>query len=279
MANVGQAYAPEVTSIASKVWKSLKSIMFVSVILGLLTLNVLTLLNDAIHTMGYNALKAVLTSALPKAMSTRVLRASPTSVRKSEVKAATSLLAKENAKLIAANSTLKKSYAGLEQSHIALKTKHTNLENLSRKRAMATRSFTEKLAKRTARNISINAASVGAEAIPFAGAAIVIGVTAMDIRDACETMKDLNTLNVSDFGQEGVNHHRVCGQELPKMEVIKAGLVKNWRSVYQTASNTLRETGDAMTPQEPHLPSWGNTKGVLCEMFSSIPGICSKSQL
>ncbi len=277
MTNLGQSYAPEASSIASKVRKSLKSGLFISVIVGLLTLNVLTLLNDAIHTMGYNALKAVLASALPKAMSTRVLRTSPTNMRKNEVKAATSLLAKENASLIASNTTLKKSYAGLEQSHLALKAKHADLENLSRKRAMATRTFTERLTKRTARNISINAASVGAEAIPFAGAAIVVGVTAMDIKDACDTMKDLNTLNVSDFGQEGVDHNKVCGMEYPKMEEIKTGLQKNWRSVYQTASNTLREAGDAMTPQEPILPSWGNTKGILCEMFSSIPGICSKS--
>ena len=54
-------------SVFGALWRKSKTLLIISALLGLVSLNVLTLLNDAIHAAGYNALRAILVSALSDA--------------------------------------------------------------------------------------------------------------------------------------------------------------------------------------------------------------------
>ena len=45
----------------TKIWHIFKRLLIVTSMLGLMASNILTLVNDDIHTMGFNALKAMLT--------------------------------------------------------------------------------------------------------------------------------------------------------------------------------------------------------------------------
>ena len=52
-----------------------------------------------------------------------------------------------------------------------------------------------RVSARVARGAARNAGAVFAEAVPWVGAAAVIGFTALDLRDACATMEDLAALD------------------------------------------------------------------------------------
>jgi hypothetical protein len=74
--------------------------------------------------------------------------------------------------------------------------------------------------KRLAKGISRNLASIPSEAVPFVGIGVTLAMTTMDIYDACQTMKDFNTLLLA-MGQ-GEENPDLCGQRVPTREdVIK----------------------------------------------------------
>jgi hypothetical protein len=56
--------------------------------------------------------------------------------------------------------------------------------------------ITQRVGKRIAVGASRSASAVFAEAIPTVSMAVAVGVTAMELKDACETMKDLSELEL-----------------------------------------------------------------------------------
>lgn len=84
------------------------------------------------------------------------------------------------------------------------------------------------------------------------GIAVIIGVTAWDVKDSCETMKDLHKLNVAFNPETAIAPEAmdVCGLEVPtKAEVLKA---------IQSSPGTAWETAKKYVPDLPELnmPSW-----------------------
>ena len=69
----------------------------------------------------------------------------------------------------------------------------TQKAELSKTRVSA-KKIRSRLAERLTRNISINVGSLAAEAIPWIGITTIVGVTLMDVNDACNTMNDINEL-------------------------------------------------------------------------------------
>ena len=59
----------------------------------------------------------------------------------------------------------------------------------------AIQKISSRVSKRTARGALRNVATMPAEVLPFIGLGVVVGVTALEIKEACETMKDLDELN------------------------------------------------------------------------------------
>jgi hypothetical protein len=53
----------------------------------------------------------------------------------------------------------------------------------------------ERLARRTSRMIATNTSSMAIEAVPYAGAAAIVGVTFMEVRDACLTLADTREMS------------------------------------------------------------------------------------
>lgn len=101
---------------------------------------------------------------------------------------------------------------------------HAKNQKLAQKLEMTGKQAKETVAtvhKRLAKGISRNLASIPSEAVPFVGVGVTLAMTSMDIYDACQTMKDFNTLLVA-LGQ-GEERPDLCGQKVPtRDEVIKA---------------------------------------------------------
>jgi len=59
-------------------WGKLKTLMIVTSLLGLGSLNILTLVDDGVHAVGYNAIKVILASAITDEALSKMLGKSPT---------------------------------------------------------------------------------------------------------------------------------------------------------------------------------------------------------
>jgi hypothetical protein len=126
-------------------------------ILGLVSLNVLTLTNSRTHDFLYGMIDKL---PFPR------LKLDSPSKRYSK-------LAKENNRHL---NSLKKQ------------------KNQFNKKISKVKGISNKISKRLTLNISRNIAAIPAESLPYIGVASVIAVTIWDIKDACDTMKDLDEM-------------------------------------------------------------------------------------
>ncbi|WP_036253829.1 hypothetical protein [Methylobacter sp. BBA5.1] len=160
-------------------------LLFLAAVLGLGSLNVLTLVNDQAHTAGVSFLKTVLAPALAEATMSRLLSQSPT-----------------------------EKYSALEKSHKALESKHVQLKKMSAFRSQVVKNISIRVARRVAVNAGKNVASYAAEIVPVVGVATITALTVSDLYDDCQTLKDLNELNVT-FEHETSDEITVCGIKFP----------------------------------------------------------------
>lgn len=93
--------------------------------------------------------------------------------------------------------------------------------------ADAVNSTTNSIKKRAAKTASRSVSSMAVEAIPYAGIAAIVGVTAWELKDLCETTKDIEALNQA-LNPEGAlsdNQSSICSISIPNKEELlqKAG--------------------------------------------------------
>ncbi|MDV7106139.1 hypothetical protein R3X26_17215 [Vibrio sp. TH_r3] len=71
------------------------------------------------------------------------------------------------------------------------------LERRNAKLKSNTTKLTKNIAKRTAKSAARNLGSSVVEAVPYVGIAAVIASLSLDIKDACQTMKDIDTIEAN----------------------------------------------------------------------------------
>ena len=113
-------------------------------------------------------------------------------------------------------------YAELRRDSPTNKKKALNTKLVKQQKAMANvTKVSSRISKRVVRNASMNLASIPAEAVPMLGIATIVTVTSVDLYDACQTLKDLDSLSI-DFNGASTETEKVCGYEVPsKEEVLK----------------------------------------------------------
>lgn len=81
--------------------------------------------------------------------------------------------------------------------------------------------LSRKIAKRVARNVAMNVTSVVGESLPYVGIGLIVSVTAADIYDGCQTIKDTNAM-LTLFGEAPDSHEQdsVCGMQVPSFSDI-----------------------------------------------------------
>lgn len=111
-----------------------------------------------------------------------------------------------------------------------------------------------RIARRTAQAATRNASSIVAEAIPYLGIAAMLGVTAYDLKDSCDTIKDLHSLDVAiDPSKElRVEDAEVCGLRVPTKDEV-------WASVKSSSKEAWANAAE-FVPNLPEfeMPSWRN---------------------
>lgn len=113
-----------------------------------------------------------------------------------------------------------------------------------------------RIARRTATAATRNASSVVAEAIPYVGIAAMLAVTAYDLKDSCDTIKDLHALDVAidptkEFGEQET---AVCGLGVPTKDEV-------WQEVKSSSEEAWISASEYL-PSLPEfsLPSWRELK-------------------
>ncbi|MDO8777972.1 MAG: hypothetical protein Q7K57_56505 [Burkholderiaceae bacterium] len=256
----------------TKMWQRAKTGMIVLSILGLGATNILTLVSEDIHAASYNVIRSILLAGVGDATMSRILSKSPTTNRTKYVANFTEVLQQRNLSLTESNKAIASKHATLEKAHNEVNIKHKELTRTSGLRAAATTSFTKRLATRSAINASRNLSSVPAESIPYIGIGIVVAVTALDLYDACETLKDINALN-SEFGSAHEDQAKVCGLNVPTRQQILAQVKSNSKNTYESTANLLSK-GGAMVPTTIPKVSWPELKGSICPLVGNIAAVC-----
>lgn len=238
---------PEVTGKSLKPWRIAKRLLLILSFFGFASLNILTLVSDKIHSAGYDAVKAALAMAVPEAAAKQILSKSPTAKRQHDVAAATQTLLQEKNLLVASNKALQTRQALLEKSLQEVEASHSTLKHTSATRAAAALKTSTRVARRSLINTTRNVSSVFAEAIPIVGTGVILAVTAWDVHDACETLKDINELN-SVFDHPPEDQTQVCGMNVPTAKQVFAQTKTNANAVYQSTKDVLKREGVEISP-------------------------------
>ena len=140
----------------------------------------------------------------------------------------------------------------------------TEIEN--RTRHAATRAV-RNVSARSARGVARNVAGAAGESLPVIGTAIVAGMVYMDVKDACDTLKDLNEMSRA-VGAEPEDESKVCGVRVPTQEELAAFAMSNWKNAYQSAAEVIGR------PIALPSVSWDDLKKQVCAMTGKVPMVC-----
>lgn len=205
--------APKSGGTVSRLWRVSKALIFLVLMLGLGALNVLTLVNDNAHMTGVGFLKSMLGPVLAEATMSRLLSQSPEQ-KMSALERSNKALKAKHVELTNLSAARAQEYAALEKSNKAVSARHRELVNVSNSRAQVVKNISTRIGRRVVINAGKNMASYAVEIVPFVGVAAITALTISDLYDDCQTLKDLNILNIS-FEHETNDEDIVCGMRLP----------------------------------------------------------------
>ena len=238
--------------------KQLKNWLLAAILLGLVSMNIATLISDSFHAAAYAALGTAAGDALGSKLSDKLLSRSPTVNRKNDLASATKELSRKNK---------------------ALKKRSVNLQKMSDKRSVAFKKFSQRTAARSAIAATRNFSSLSGEAIPILGIAVIAGVTAWNIHDSCQMMKELDELNAEFELQLHLEEKQtVCGVEVPSKEEILAEMQENWLMAYEKARTSINHAADEI-PDTPEIPElslsikryWAVLQEAIEKFITNIP--------
>ncbi len=128
----------------------------------------------------------------------------------------------ENATLSAIKEKLERDREALRQMNDKLQASNQGLLQKLAARQAATLAFSRRTMTRLRAAAIRNSSSVLAEAVPIAGIAIMLAVTAADLYDFCQTATELTELNrVLEGAQAPLDKQEACGHQVPSVDEVK----------------------------------------------------------
>lgn len=123
------------------------------------------------------------------------------------------------------------------------------------------RQTTQRISRRVAKATVRSVGSAAAESIPFLGVGVLLGVTALEISDACATMGDLHQLELAldSAAPKDEENAKVCGMKAPTKEEVVSSL-----------RNSPGQAWDKAMIWVSDLPSWKDTKGTAKDAWGDV---------
>ncbi len=192
-----------------------KSVILGAVCIGLLATNALTLTNDDFRQKA-QVLAVALFGSTAESKELRALRS-----ENEQLRAANLRLTDSDVKLRFSLAALVTATNLLVLKTTALAAEHTRLATVSRAQKETATAIRQKVLLRIGPAAARTVSSLPGKAIPALGTSVLLVTTVMDLRDLCETLKDMDSLGLA-FGEDAADESKVCGTKVPAMEVIKA---------------------------------------------------------
>lgn len=265
---------PYISSIFRGIIAGLRAFWTLSTLLifaAMLALNVATLTVSGVNTAVSGALTAI--SGVGTLASSSNLSLRETRASLAAYKTAASRFAGRNIKLVKQNSNL-----------VVRNTKLVNAANNYLKRALilageidlarkgaqilrtqssavrrAVKSTISTIRARTVKVAAVNVGSVFGESIPFWGAAVVVGVTGYELKNSCDTMRDLDALETKLLGEdtESAAAVEVCGREVPSKEEIWQAIKSSPKTVWDGTKSILPDVSEYdFSLPDPDFGGW-----------------------
>ena len=119
----------------------------------------------------------------------------------------------------------------------------------------------EQIGKRSARSAARNVASMPGEAIPWIGTAVIVGVTSLEIRDLCLTMKDMTELQRAFDPSFTISDDdlKVCAVKVPPKEEIMAAVKASPSKAWEIAKEATPSLEDIKGMEMPDIKDWWET--------------------
>jgi hypothetical protein len=91
---------------------------------------------------------------------------------------------------------------------------------------------------RIGRGVARNIATLPGKVLPVVGATVVVGSTALELRDLCDSMRDISSLNEA-VGLPHVDDRSVCGIRIDSVQAIVSNAKQNAGAAYASAIKAL----------------------------------------
>ncbi len=228
--------------------QKIKNIIFTLLILLLIASNLATILNWRVHETMHNMLSQTI-SVFSTELAKKVLLSSPKVHLEIGVENRTKILSKN-----------------FQDQIQAMKIKEANLLKRIARNGLKAKTAIHLIEKRIQKNIARNLAALPSEGVPAVSLGVGVAVTAMDIYDACATMKDFNSVLV-EMG-EVVADQSVCGVNIPSSDQVMTMLSTHWNSSLDTIAKEAKQYNlPPITVQPPTLKA---IKHITCDLLNMI---------
>lgn len=131
-------------------------------------------------------------------------------------------------------------------------------------RSQAVELTADSISRRAAKTSSRSIGSMAGEAIPYIGTAVIVGVTALELKDLCDTLKDMSELKRSftPGAPESDDEATVCAMKVPTAqelwEVAKSSPETAWNAAKE-ATPSLEEIQQLEFPDIDWTAAWATT--------------------
>lgn len=122
----------------------------------------------------------------------------------------------------------------------------------------------DRISKRAVIASSRNVGAMAGEAVPYIGVAVIVGVTALELDDLCDTLKDMNALKraVSVSESHDEDEKTICAVRVPSKrelwETMKASPEMAWTAAMK-AVPTLEDVKQMDFPDVDLSEAWSST--------------------
>jgi hypothetical protein len=254
--------------------------LLIVMVLTLGAANVATVASSTFHDLVFGMVQRALlifgTEAAENLLQSSLKRESEAHTRK-----ATALLTEENNALNLKNKQLGLQKGELDVKHTkaladadAAKVAHartsSELGDVKLKRvaeAKHAKAMATSVRTRLAKGVVRNNAAIPGEAIPYIGIGVTLGVMALDLYDACQTMQEINEL-MTLLGQ-GEENADFCGMKIPTVPQVLARMRTEWKAGAEQVAREAKGLSAGVPVPEVRLPSAAEARAVICPLIGS----------
>lgn len=239
-------------------------------ILLLCTANILTVLDQDFRNRAYDVVARITTGPVFGAIGSSTVaktieERNPALIERRAVELATMRLVERSALLVREIGELRSERANFMAERKTLqKQLHDSQAVISGYKNHISR-LGQKVLVRASRSVGRHLAALPGHALPVLSATVAVGSAALDIRDACESVKELDELNRT-AGLPSPDRTEVCGMAVPTAEELLADARRNWKSVYARSAEALN-AGAQTIPRSPPSVSIESVRAWLASTF------------